>query len=92
MELYEKVSTNLNFVEREKATRRFWEENNIFERSIDEGFIGNIFALRAAFPSREMFVAQKVFVRMLNTRSTTRVSAISNERPIAFTSSASKRV
>ena len=36
MELYEKVSTNLNFVEREKATRRFWEENNIFERSIDE--------------------------------------------------------
>ena len=35
MELYEKVSTNLNFVEREKATRRFWEENNIFEKSID---------------------------------------------------------
>ncbi|MBQ8879218.1 MAG: isoleucine--tRNA ligase [Clostridia bacterium] len=35
MELYEKVSTNLNFVEREKATRRFWEENRIFERSID---------------------------------------------------------
>ena len=35
MEIYEKVSTNLNFVEREKATRRFWEENKIFERSID---------------------------------------------------------
>ena len=34
-ELYEKVSTNLNFVEREKATRRFWEENKIFEKSID---------------------------------------------------------
>ncbi len=36
MEIYEKVSTNLNFVDREKATRRFWEENKIFERSIDE--------------------------------------------------------
>ena len=35
MEIYEKVSTNLNFVEREKKTRRFWEENNIFEKSID---------------------------------------------------------
>ena len=35
MEIYEKVSTNLNFVEREKATRRFWEENNIFEKSVD---------------------------------------------------------
>ena len=35
MELYEKVSTNLNFVEREKATRRFWEENKIFEKSVD---------------------------------------------------------
>ncbi len=34
-ELYGKVSTNLNFVEREKETRRFWEENKIFEKSID---------------------------------------------------------
>ena len=35
MEVYNKVSTNLNFVEREKATRKFWEENKIFEKSID---------------------------------------------------------
>ena len=35
MEIYEKVSTNLNFVEREKATRSFWEQNKIFEKSID---------------------------------------------------------
>jgi len=34
MELYEKVSTNLNFVEREKATRKFWEDNAIFEKSV----------------------------------------------------------
>ncbi len=34
MATYEKVSTNLNFVEREKATRKFWEEKGIFEKSI----------------------------------------------------------
>ena len=34
-EIYGKVSTNLNFVEREKATRKFWEENGVFEKSID---------------------------------------------------------
>ncbi len=34
MEIYEKVSTNLNFVEREKATRSFWEAKGIFEKSI----------------------------------------------------------
>ena len=36
MEIYEKVSTSLNFVEREKKTRRFWEERGIFEKSIDK--------------------------------------------------------
>ncbi len=35
MEIYEKVQGSLNFVEREKATRRFWEENGIFEKSVD---------------------------------------------------------
>ena len=35
MEIYEKVSTNLNFVEREKQTRAFWEKNDIFRKSID---------------------------------------------------------
>ena len=34
-ELYSKVSTNLNFVEREKETRKFWEAHRIFEKSID---------------------------------------------------------
>ena len=35
MEIYEKVSTNLNFVEREKQTRKFWEDNKIFEKSVE---------------------------------------------------------
>ena len=33
--MYEKVSTNLNFVDREKKIEEFWEENHIFEKSID---------------------------------------------------------
>ena len=42
-ELYTKVETNLNFVEREKATRKFWEANRIFEKSIDERANGENF-------------------------------------------------
>ncbi len=42
-ELYSKVSTNLNFVEREKAIRRFWEENKIFEKSVEERKEGQTF-------------------------------------------------
>ncbi|MBR0277644.1 MAG: isoleucine--tRNA ligase [Clostridia bacterium] len=33
--LYEKVSTNLGFVEREKETLKFWKENKIFEKSVE---------------------------------------------------------
>ena len=34
--MYDKVSNNLNFVEREKKIENFWKENNIFQKSIDE--------------------------------------------------------
>ncbi|MDE5782478.1 MAG: isoleucine--tRNA ligase [Lachnospiraceae bacterium] len=33
--MYEKVSTNLNFVEREKNTEKFWKENDIFKKSME---------------------------------------------------------
>nr|WP_319488766.1 isoleucine--tRNA ligase [uncultured Caproiciproducens sp.] len=33
--MYNKVPANLNFVEREKKVEKFWEENKIFEKSID---------------------------------------------------------
>ncbi|MCI6996448.1 MAG: isoleucine--tRNA ligase [Eubacterium sp.] len=33
--MYQKVSTNLNFVEREKKTEKFWKENHIFEKSME---------------------------------------------------------
>lgn len=36
MGIYKDVSTNLNFVERENATVKFWEENQIFEKSVED--------------------------------------------------------
>ena len=33
--MYEKVSTNLNFVDREKKTEEFWKENDIFRKSME---------------------------------------------------------
>ena len=33
--MYDKVSTDMNFVEREKNTEKFWDENQIFEKSIE---------------------------------------------------------
>ena len=33
--MYEKVSTNLNFVEREKKIEKFWEDNDIFKKSME---------------------------------------------------------
>ena len=34
--LYDKVSTNLNFVDREKNTQKFWKDNRIFEKSMEQ--------------------------------------------------------
>ena len=34
--MYKKVSTDMNFVGREKEVEKFWDENHIFEKSIEE--------------------------------------------------------
>ena len=33
--MYSKVETNLNFVEREKQTEKFWKDNDIFQKSME---------------------------------------------------------
>ncbi|WP_434310272.1 isoleucine--tRNA ligase [Hominifimenecus sp. rT4P-3] len=33
--MYQKVSTDMNFVEREKKVEKFWEENHIFQKSME---------------------------------------------------------
>ena len=35
MSKYREVSANMNFVEREKATEKFWSDRGIFEKSVE---------------------------------------------------------
>ena len=41
--MYKKVSTDLSFVNREKDVRKFWEENHIFEKSLEHRKEGETF-------------------------------------------------
>ncbi|MBQ3095995.1 MAG: isoleucine--tRNA ligase [Clostridia bacterium] len=42
--LYKEVSTDLNFKDREKEVERFWKENRIFERSIEQREGGEVYS------------------------------------------------
>ena len=33
--MYKKVSTDMNFVEREKEVEKFWGDENIFQKSME---------------------------------------------------------
>ena len=41
--MYQKVSTNMNFVEREKNIEKFWKDNKIFEKSMEQRKDGEIY-------------------------------------------------
>ncbi|MDE6357688.1 MAG: class I tRNA ligase family protein, partial [Eubacteriales bacterium] len=41
--MYDKVTTNLNFIEREKEIMAFWKENDIFKKSIEAREKGEVF-------------------------------------------------
>ena len=41
--MYNKVETNLNFVEREKQTEQFWKENDIFRKSMENRKDGEVY-------------------------------------------------
>ena len=36
MSLYEQVPASVNFVEREKQTEKFWHDNDIFRKSMEQ--------------------------------------------------------
>ncbi len=42
--MYQKVDTSLNFVEREQEVAKFWEENRVFEQSIEKNEGGKEFS------------------------------------------------
>ena len=41
--MYNKVSTNMNFVEREKETEKFWKDNDIFRKSMENRKEGEVY-------------------------------------------------
>ena len=48
--MYEKVSTNMNFVEREKKVEQFWRENDIFRKSMENRKEGETYTFMTARP------------------------------------------
>ena len=41
--VYEKVSPDMKFVEREKEVEKFWKDNDIFRKSIDNRRKGEVY-------------------------------------------------
>ena len=41
--VYEKVSSDMNFVDREKQVEKFWKDNDIFQKSIDNRKKGDLY-------------------------------------------------
>ena len=41
--MYNKVDTNLNFVDREKQIEKFWEEHKIFEKQVHQHDDADVF-------------------------------------------------
>ena len=49
--MYEKVSTDLNFVDREKQVEKFWKDEKIFEKSIDSRRKGTLTTIIIHIPT-----------------------------------------
>ena len=58
--MYEKVSPNLNFVEREKNVENFWKENHIFEKSMENRKDGETYTLAQVDSLLQGFMKGKV--------------------------------
>ena len=43
--MYQKVNSDLNFVEREKEVGKFWQENDIFRKSMESRKQGPTYTL-----------------------------------------------
>ena len=64
--MYKQVPTSLNFVDREKAVEKFWEDNNIFKKSMEHRKEGETYTFydgpptSKCPPSSEIFSIKKV--------------------------------
>jgi len=43
--MYKKVSTNMNFVQREKEVLQFWTDNKVFEQTLEQSKQGETYTL-----------------------------------------------
>ena len=53
--MYQKVSTDLKFVDREKEVEKFWEENHIFEKSMENRKEGETYTFYDGPPTERWF-------------------------------------
>ena len=54
--MYQKVSPNLNFVEREKQTEKFWKDEDIFTKSMENRKGGPTYTFYDGPPDRKSVV------------------------------------
>ena len=62
--MYKKVNPDLHFVERERNTRKFWDENRIFEKSVKAREGGPMTARRPRTASRTSATWRRVRSRI----------------------------
>ena len=53
--MYNKVETNMNFVDREKQTEKFWEDHDIFKKSMEQRKQGETYTFYDGPPTANMF-------------------------------------
>ena len=63
--MYNKVETNLNFVEREKQTEKFWKDNDIFKKSMENRKEGETYTFYDGPPTAN---GKDVYKRQMLTR------------------------
>ena len=51
--MYQKVTTDLNFVEREKEVEKFWKDNDIFKKSMENRKEGPTYTFYDRLPLME---------------------------------------
>ena len=54
--MYKQVSANLNFVEREKNIEKFWKENDIFRKSMENRADSEVYTFYDGPPTANGFM------------------------------------
>lgn len=63
--VYEKVSSDMNFVDREKQVEKFWKDNDIFQKSIDNRKKGETYTFYDGPPTAMVSHISDMFLQEL---------------------------